>query len=185
MKPLSFKPAALVALSLWLTASPPVSAALREEERAAWTTFAGGAPGEASVLTDEQALAKIAAAFAEGTPARKDWDTYWTNHGQQILDVESYYQRTLGDPGFLIDALIMMAKLLHEGRSPIDKQACLEIMSKNKEDTEDRYMAYLQFWRFPKGLDNGVDFFIDCVGDMPDAFVQNTLGPFWEVLTAV
>jgi len=184
----------LWALSLWLTASPPVSAALREEERAAWTTFAGGSPGgEASVLTDEQALAAIARGFEKETPARKEWDTYWTNHGQQILDVEPYYQakgarEPLTSGGHLLnymrrpltDTLLRMSKIL----SAIDSEHRNDYF-KGWEKDGTWITAKAKIKLFPKGLGLDIVFLKRHVDAMPDAFVHETLDLFLAILWAL
>jgi len=181
MKTLSVKPAALVALSLWLTATPPVSAALTQEEGSAWTTFAGGAPAAASVLNDEQARGKIADAFAGKTLVRREWDAYWDAHGQKILDVEPYY-KAKGAPATLTDTLLSMTQMLCDLSHGMTEESRDAYFKAWKEKDEPWIEAKKKFQVFPKCLDAHIDFLRGHVDAMPDAFVNDTLDPFLAVL---
>jgi hypothetical protein len=181
MKTLSVKPAALVALSLWLTAAPPVSAELTDGERAEWTTFAGGAPAAASVLTNARAREKIHTAFLEGTLVRTKWDAYWDAHGQKILEVEPYYQAK-GAPATLTDTLLSMTQMLCDLSHGMTEESRDAYFKAWKEKDEPWIEAKKKFQVFPKCLDAHIDFLRGHVDAMPDAFVNGTLDLFLDVL---
>jgi hypothetical protein len=169
-----------VALSLWLTAAPPVSAELTDGERAEWTTFAGGAPAAASVLNDEKAREKIYTAFPEGTPARTEWDAYWVSYGQKILDVEPYYHAK-GAPATLTDTLLSMTQMLCDlshGMTEESRDAYFKGWKKDGTWITEKEKIKL----FPEGLDSDIGFLRTHVDAMPDAFVNGTLDLFLDVL---
>jgi hypothetical protein len=133
-----------------------------------------------SVPTDEQALAKIAAAFPEGSLEREPWGTYWGAHGQKILDAEPDYQRK-GAAVCLTDTLLRMTKMLcHLEGGMTESLRVVYFLNWNKHgkwiETKEKFKV------FPEDLDMHIDFLRDHVDAMPDAFVAEALDPFLAML---